>query len=149
MIIALSTVVDESLLTRILVVSIIALIATVGVYGIVALIIRMDEFGYRLIRLNGKDKSFSDSIGNLLVNALPWVIKTLSIVGTIALILVTGGIFLHNIDFLHELFHNWPMILSELLVGLVVGFAILPVVNLFKIIWKKVRGRGKSEIAAD
>lgn len=148
-IIALSTVVDESLLTRILVVSIIALIATVGVYGIVALIIRMDEFGYRLIRLNGKDKSFSDSIGNLLVNALPWVIKTLSIVGTIALILVTGGIFLHNIDFLHELFHNWPMILSELLVGLVVGFAILPVVNLFKIIWKKVRGRGKSEIAAD
>ncbi len=138
-IIALSTVVDEPLITRILVVSVIALIATVGVYGIVALIVRMDEFGVRLIQLNDRETSFSDTIGKLLVSALPWVIKTLSVVGTVALILVTGGIFLHNIHFLYELFHSWPSLVSELVVGLVVGFSALLVVNLFRMLWKGMK----------
>lgn len=148
-IIALSTVVDEPLLIRILAVSVIAIIATVGVYGIVALIVRMDEFGRSLIRLNNKDSSISDSIGKLLVGALPWVIKTLSVVGTIALILVTGSIFVHNVDFLHDLFHNWPLILSELLVGLAVGFITLAIVNLLKNLWKHVRGRGEDKLPVE
>lgn len=138
-IIALSTVVDEPLITRILVVSVIAIIATIGVYGIVALIVRMDEFGCRLINLNDREKSFSDTVGRLLVNALPWVIKSLSVVGTVALILVTGGIFLHNLDFLHDLFHSWPIIISELVVGLVVGFSTLLVVTVLKKLWKGLK----------
>ena len=137
-IIALGTVEQATLLNQIIVVSIIALIATVGVYGIVALIVRMDEFGAKLIDLNERDNSFSDKVGRLLVNALPWVIKSLGIIGTIALLLVSGGIFVHNIHFIHDLVHSFPSILGEFLVGLVVGFAILPIVGFGKKIWKSV-----------
>lgn len=70
-IIAMSTVVDKPLVNQIAVVSIIALIATVGVYGIVALVVRMDEFGYKLIALNEQEDSFSDKVGWMLVNAYP------------------------------------------------------------------------------
>lgn len=124
-IIALGTVLDQPLLNQILVVSVIALIATVGVYGIVALIVRMDEFGARLINLNKRNHSISDIIGRFFVNALPLVIKSLSVIGTIALLLVSGGIFVHNISFLHHLFPGLPALVVEFLVGLVAGFLVL------------------------
>ncbi|MEP2238956.1 MAG: DUF808 domain-containing protein [Maribacter sp.] len=124
-IIALGAVINEPLVTQIAVVSVVALIATVGVYGIVALIVRMDEFGARLINLNEEENSISDIIGRFFVNALPKVIKALSVVGTLALLLVSGGIFVHNIDFLHHLLPNVPGILVEFFVGLLVGFAAL------------------------
>ncbi|MBT8296328.1 MAG: DUF808 domain-containing protein, partial [Gramella sp.] len=135
-IIALSTVEQAALLNQIVVVSIIAIIATIGVYGIVALIVRMDEFGLKLININDRDNSFSDKVGQFLVQALPWVIKGLSIIGTIALILVSGGIFVHNLHFIHDLVHSLPSIVGEFLVGLVVGFAILPIIGFGKKIWK-------------
>ena len=91
-IIALGTVIKEPLVNQIAVVSVVALLATVGVYGIVALIVRMDEFGFRLIGLNEEEDSISDKIGHFFVNALPKVIKALSVIGTIALLLVSGGI---------------------------------------------------------
>ncbi|NNE78136.1 MAG: DUF808 domain-containing protein [Pricia sp.] len=131
-IIALGTVVGEPILNQIVVVTLIALIATIGVYGIVALIIRMDEFGVRLINLNDKENSISDKIGKLLVRALPKVIKSLSFIGTIALLLVSGGIFVHNIDFLHHLVEAIPSIIAEFLVGLVIGFLIFGIVSIFK-----------------
>src|SRR5690606_15158325 len=112
-IIALSTVVDTPLSTQILVVSFVALLATVGVYGIVALIVRMDDYGYRRIQMNPEDDSFSDKVGKILVNGLLWVIKGLSVVGTLALLLVSGGIFTHNIEFLHHMFPGIPAILKE------------------------------------
>lgn len=136
-IIALGTVVAEPLLTQILVVSIIALIATVGVYGIVALIIRMDEFGARLINMNDKENSISDQIGKFLVNALPKVIKSLSVIGTLALLLVSGGIFVHNLPFFHGLFESIPGIIVEFLTGLLVGFIVLLIVKALIGIWKK------------
>ena len=136
-IIALGTVAEETLLLKILVVSIIALVATVGVYGIVALIIRMDEFGAKLIGLNDRENSVSDKIGRFLVNALPKVIKSLSVIGTIALLLVSGGIFVHNTDLLHGLFENIPGIIVEFLVGLIIGFVVLLVVNITIRVWKK------------
>src|SRR5690606_24010471 len=113
-IIALGTVQNENLTIRILVVSIIALLATVGVYGIVALIVRMDEFGARLIRLNDEEDSFSDRVGRFLMRALPVVIKSLGIIGTVALLLVSGGIFSHNIDFFHHLLEGIPSLLRDL-----------------------------------
>ncbi|MCM4155948.1 DUF808 domain-containing protein [Gramella sp. AN32] len=137
-IIALGTVSQEPLPTQIIVVSIIALVATIGVYGIVALIVRMDEFGAKLINLNERDDSFSDKLGIFLVNALPKVIKSLSVIGTIALLLVAGGIFSHNLQFLHGLFENIPAIIIEFLLGLVVGILVLLIVNLGKKLWKKV-----------
>nr|WP_315148851.1 DUF808 domain-containing protein [uncultured Flavobacterium sp.] len=133
-IIALGTVIEKPLSTQIVVVSIIAILATVGVYGIVALIVRMDELGYKLISLSTKEHSFSKTIGNLLVQALPKVIKSLAVIGTIALLLVAGGIFIHNIDFLHHVFPNLPSILKEFSFGLVIGFLVLGIVNLIKLI---------------
>lgn len=136
-IIAMSTVVDKSLGTQIGVVSVIALIATVGVYGIVGLIVRMDEFGYKLIALNEDLDSFSDKVGRLLVNALPWVIRFLGVVGTLALLLVSGGIFAHNIDFFHHLLESWPSIVKEFVIGLVVGILVMIPVLIFKRLRKK------------
>ena len=136
-IIALGTVLEEPLVTRIIVVSIVAIIATVGVYGIVALIVRMDEFGVRLINLNGRSNSVSDVIGKILVQALPKVIKGLSVIGTIALLLVAGGIFVHNIAFLHHFLPSLPSLLREFIVGLVVGFIALLAVKGFQRIFKQ------------
>lgn len=136
-IIALSTVVNETLTIQIVTVSVVALLATVGVYGIVALIVRMDDYGYRLIRLNDRDDSFSDKVGGVLVNALPHIIKALSIVGTLALLLVSGGIFNHNIDYLHHLFPGIPSLLKDFLVGLVIGFAAVFLMKLVKRLFKR------------
>jgi predicted DNA repair protein MutK len=135
-IIALSTVVNESLTIQIATVSVVALLATVGVYGIVALIVRMDDYGYKLINLNEETDSFSDKVGLVLVNALPKIIKGLSIVGTLALLLVSGGIFNHNIDYLHHLFPAFPSLLKDFLVGLVVGFVAVLVLKMIKRILK-------------
>ncbi|WP_026966964.1 DUF808 domain-containing protein [Algoriphagus terrigena] len=136
-IIALGTVVGESLTNQIAVVTIIALIATVGVYGIVAIVVRMDEFGYKLIALNDRKDSFSDKVGLLLVNALPHLIRVIGFIGTIALLLVSGGIFAHNIDFFHHLLESWPAIVKEFLIGLVVGVVVLLLVSAIKWIFKR------------
>jgi len=137
-IIALGTVTESDLSTQIIVVSVIALVATVGVYGLVALIVRMDEFGLNLVNLNEQDDSFSDKVGRFLINALPMVIKGLTIVGTIALLLVSGGIFSHNIDFFHHLLESWPAILRDMLIGIVMGFVTLFVISgVKKLIGKK------------
>ncbi len=140
-IIALGTVSDQTLQIQIGVVTIIALIATVGVYGIVALIIRMDELGLKLINLNDEDDTFSDKVGKFLVAALPKVIKGLSVIGTIALMLVSGGIFVHNLDFLHRWGESIkiPGILFEFLVGVIVGALVLIVVMTGKKLLKLVR----------
>lgn len=137
-IIALGTVVEETLTTQIIVVSIIAIVATVGVYGIVALIVRMDEVGFKLIKKSKNENSFLKKMGTVLVQALPKVIKALSIIGTIALLLVAGGIFVHYIDFFHHFLPQLPSILTEFIVGLLVGFAALLVVMAAKKIWKTI-----------
>tara|TARA_Y100000815_G_scaffold158287_1_gene143714 strand:+ start:143 stop:751 length:609 start_codon:yes stop_codon:yes gene_type:complete len=139
-IIALGSVAQESLTTQVIVVSLIALVATIGVYGIVALIVRMDEFGLKLINLNEEDDSFSDKVGKFLVAALPRVIKGLSIIGTVALLTVSGGIFVHNLHFFHALEESihMPAIIFELLVGLIVGIVVLAVVMLASKIYRKV-----------
>ena len=130
-IIALGTVMDQPMITRILSVSVVAIIATVGVYGIVALIVRMDDAGYRLIQQSG-EKGFMKSVGQFLVKALPWIIKGLGVIGTIALILVAGGIFDHNIDYLHKLLPNIPSMLKQALYGIIAGLIMVPVFMMFK-----------------
>jgi predicted DNA repair protein MutK len=100
-IIALGSVADKTLSIQIITVAAVAVIATIGVYGIVALIVRMDDAGHQLIKRSG-NKGFLASLGTLLVKSLPVVIKMLAVIGTIALILVAGGIFAHNIAYLHH-----------------------------------------------
>ncbi len=136
-IIALGTVIGKPISSQIMVVSIIAIIATVGVYGIVALIVRMDELGLKLMQLSSKEKSFSKTLGNILVQALPKVIKSLSVIGTIALLLVAGGIFVHEIPFLHHILPQIPSIITEFVIGLVFGAIVLGVVMVAKKIFVK------------
>jgi len=138
-IIALGTVVQEQIWIQVSVVTIIAVLATIGVYGIVAVIIRMDDFGYKLIAYNEEEESISDLFGRLLVKALPLVIKSLSVIGTIALLLVAGGIFAHNIEFFHHLIPALPSIVQEFLIGLVVGSITLLFVFPIKKIWSRFK----------
>ena len=139
-IIALATVIEHEhpLLTQILTVSFVAIIATIGVYGIVALIVRMDDAGYFLIK-KSDDKGFLCVFGQFLVKALPMIIKILSVVGTIALLLVSGGIFVHNIDFFHHLLPTVPSIVKEFGFGLVVGLLTVGVVMIFKKLFSSLK----------
>ncbi|WP_277110841.1 DUF808 domain-containing protein [Chryseobacterium taklimakanense] len=137
-IIALGTVLNEPLMVQIITVSIVSIIATVGVYGIVALIVRMDDAGFKLIKKSGQ-KGFLNTLGEFLVKALPWVIKALGVIGTVALILVAGGIFDHNIDYLHHLLPNVPSMLKQAIYGIVGGLVMLPVFILFKRAFKFVK----------
>jgi predicted DNA repair protein MutK len=119
-IIALGSVSDKNLITQIVTVSAVALIATIGVYGIVALIVRMDDAGYKLIK-HSNNKGIVSALGSLLVKSLPIIIRVLGVVGTIALILVSGGIFVHNIEYLHHLLPSVPAMVKEFAFGLVAG----------------------------
>lgn len=132
-ILALGTVLDQPLTTQIISTTIVALLATFGVYGIVALIVRIDNLGFWLIK---KEKV---SLGNFFIALMPKLIKTLSIIGTIAMILVGGGILSHNIEYVHHLFISViPVILNEFIIGLVVGFIVLFVINKAKSFKKKI-----------
>ncbi|MEZ7514036.1 DUF808 domain-containing protein [Flavobacterium frigidarium] len=133
-IIALGTVEGELILNQILVVSFIAILATVGVYGVVALIVRMDDFGRVLKRTKSK---IVQATGDLLIKALPKVIKLLAFVGTIALLLVAGGIFSHKIDAVHHMLTSWPDMLKEFVLGIVGGLLAFAIVTPLKKLFKK------------
>lgn len=137
-IIALGSVAEANLTTQILTVSAVALLATVGVYGIVALIVRMDDAGRRLIK-QSDDKGFFSKLGHMLVGALPILIRVLSVVGTIALIMVSGGIFVHNIEYFHHLFPQLPSTLKEFGIGLAVGLIAVALVTGFKKIFTSAK----------
>jgi predicted DNA repair protein MutK len=133
-IIALGTVLDQPILKQVLVVTFIAILATVGVYGIVAVIVRMDDLGTSLLT---RKSGILKSIGNVLISALPKVIKALAFIGTIALLLVSGGIFAHNIPFFHHFLSSLPDTLREFIFGLIGGIIALALVLLFKKVFKK------------
>ena len=137
-IIALGSVLDKSLPIQIITVSVVAVLATVGVYGIVAVIVRMDDAGYQLIR-KSNNKGILKALGNFLVKALPIVIKILSVVGTIALLLVSGGIFDHNIEQIHHLLPNFPEMPKQFVYGIVAGLIMVAIVLGGKKIWALVK----------
>jgi predicted DNA repair protein MutK len=127
-IIALGTVLEETLTTQVITVSIVAFLATIGVYGIVALIVRMDDTGFKLIKY-ADNKGFISKLGLFLVKSLPAIIRILAVVGTIALIFVSGGIFTHNVDYIHHLLPELPSIVKEFIIGLLGGLVALAVVT--------------------
>ena len=129
-IITLGTVIDQPLKIQIPVVTFIAIIATVGVYGIVALLVRMDDLGYRLMAMS--KNSFLNGLGALLVKTLPVIIRLLKVFGTLAMFLVGGGIFVHNLSFIHDMVHGIPLILADFIVGFVSGLAFLAVFLIIK-----------------
>jgi hypothetical protein len=141
-VIALGTVMEQALLTRIMVVSFVALLATVGVYGLVALLVRMDDAGLHLIaRADSSPGPVARGLkvlGQFLVAALPQVIRLLGVVGTIAMLLVGGGMYVHNIGAVHHLLEALPSMAGELLAGLVVGAVMVGAVHLVRRIRAKV-----------
>ncbi|MEW7976713.1 MAG: DUF808 domain-containing protein [Candidatus Sedimenticola endophacoides] len=128
-VIALETVISQPIPVQIMVVSFIALLATAGVYGLVAFLVRMDDAGLYLLEwaevAAGTTGRLLRLTGRGLVAALPHVIRLLGVVGTIAMLLVGGGMFVHNIDALHHLLAGLPALAAELLTGLGVGAVIL------------------------
>ena len=136
-IIALGSVIGKPISTQIIAVSFVAVVATVGVYGIVAVIVRMDDFGMLLIARSSKTSKF---IGKQLIQLLPKIIKTLAFVGTIALILVAGGIFMHKIKPLHHILENLPSLLGEFIAGIIGAIVSFVIVKGFLVLWKKIKG---------
>lgn len=98
-VIALGAVAGQSLLTQSLVVSLIALVVTVGVYALVGLIVRLDDIG---LHLHQSSKKFIQQLGMVILKGAPMLIRFLSVVGTIAMFLVGGGIFVHGLPVLHH-----------------------------------------------
>ena len=93
----------EPLPTQITVMAIIALTMTVGVYGIVAAIVKLDDLGLYLSQLQGGGmRPLLRAIGRSILRAAPWLMKGLSIAGTIAMFLVGGGIVTHGIPAVHH-----------------------------------------------
>ena len=104
-VITLGSVAEADLLTRIIVVALLALAFTFGVYGIVAAIVKMDDAGLWLSEREGDGAGGQRLIGRLLLGAAPKLMKLLAIVGTIAMFLVGGGILMHGIPALEHLNH--------------------------------------------
>lgn len=130
-VLTLGTVTDQPILTQIGVTSIIAILAVVVVYGLVALLVRMDDIGVGIMKKGEKKNSKSMvNFGIFLIESMPKTIKALSVIGVIAMLLVGGGIFNHHLPFLHDytFLHN---ILGDFIIGLIAGFIII---GLFKIV---------------
>lgn len=128
-IIALGTVTEAELAVQALTISVVAVLATVGVYGLVALIVRMDDAGLALMDVKNRA---AVAVGRLMVRGLPVLIKVIGAVGTAALILVSGGIFVHHLEPVHEVLHAWPSWLAEVAAGLAVGHIVFGAVSLTK-----------------
>ncbi len=99
--IALGTVAGADTTTRASVLVAIAFVMTIGVYGFVGLIVKLDDFGLYLSR--GQGHTWRGRFGRLLVRGAPWLLKGLTIAGTVAMFLVGGGIIAHGIPAFHHL----------------------------------------------
>ncbi|WDG10631.1 DUF808 domain-containing protein [Vibrio campbellii] len=148
-VIALGTVTGSSIVTQILVVSLIAVLMTIGVYGLVAGIVKLDDLGFYLERTSDGG-GLKAKLGGALVAFAPKLMKMLAIVGTAAMFLVGGGIVVHNVPAIHHLIEPIIMdfrghtiataIVPTLLNGVIGVIAGLVVVAAWTVV-EKVRGK--------
>ncbi|MFC5498881.1 DUF808 domain-containing protein [Caenimonas terrae] len=145
--ITLGTVADSDIVTRLTVLSLIAVVMTVGVYGIVAGIVKLDDLGLYLTRKAGAARA----VGAAILRAAPWLMKSLSVAGTAAMFLVGGGILAHGFTPLGHAIegiapgpaHGVVKLALSVLVGMVAGAVVLGVVTLAQ----RLFGRGKAAAA--
>ncbi len=150
--ITLGTVADAPLLQQVVVLSGIALVMTVGVYGLVGGIVKLDDGGLYLSRRAGDGAwaSLQRGFGRGVLSAAPYLMKSLSVIGTAAMFLVGGGILTHGVPALHHWIEGVatatdgfavvvPALLNAL-VGIVAGALVLALVLLTGKLWRKVRG---------
>lgn len=140
--IALGVVADADLLTRLGVLSGIAVIMTAGVYGIVAAIVKLDDLG---LLLRARRGGLTARVGDVLVMSAPWLMKFLGVAGTLAMFLVGGGILVHGLAPLHHLREaavaasgtmGWLVSAGfDLASGVVLGAVVLGVVGVVRRIW--------------
>jgi predicted DNA repair protein MutK len=137
----------------------VAILITVGVYGVVAAIVKLDDGGLWLATRQGQGAptELLRSFGRLVLAAAPWLMKALSIVGTAAMFMVGGGILIHGLPFSHDLIHSlvaateslpWvggilaslaPLLL-DVLAGILAGALILLAMTLGGKAWTRFRG---------
>ena len=138
-VITLGTVAAADFTRQVAVLVAIAIVMTVGVYGLVAGIVKLDDAGLYLSRLQGDrpTRRAKRALGRGILVAAPWLMKFLSIAGTAAMFLVGGGILVHAVPFLHHTVvavtpaGGWGSavgMLAEGGVGVLVGIAVLAVV---------------------
>ncbi|MGS4730639.1 DUF808 family protein [Citrobacter farmeri] len=142
--ITLGIVAEAPLLNQVLVLSGIALVVTIGVYGLVGLIVKLDDMGYWLAE---KTSVLAQALGKGLLVVAPWLMKSLSVVGTLAMFLVGGGIVVHGVAPLHHAIEQFAQQQSAVvalvlptLLNLVLGFIIGAIVVLLVKAVAKVRG---------
>ncbi|PJG66200.1 DUF808 domain-containing protein [Acinetobacter seifertii] len=150
-VISLGTVATAALMTKISVLSIIAVVMTLGVYGLVGVIVKIDDLGLYLTK---QAASFKQTLGRALLAFAPLLMKLLSIVGTIAMFLVGGGIINHTIPLLHHITEDTvdhletiPAVgniigaltptLMNFAIGMIAGAVVLLIVSLIQKIWPK------------
>lgn len=126
-VIALGTVAAEPLLTRLTVLVALSALMTVGVYGLVAGIVKLDDAGQYLVqRGQASGSALHATLGNGILRAAPWLMKGLGIAGTIAMFLVGGGILTHAIPTLHHLVEAASRALAQLPLLGTAAAAVLP-----------------------
>ncbi|UDL04515.1 DUF808 domain-containing protein [Marinobacter sp. CA1] len=151
--ITLGTVAQQSIGMQFLVLSVVALLITIGVYGLVAGIVKLDDGGLYLSQRPGDDglAPMLRAFGRGILWLAPYLMKGLSVLGTAAMFLVGGGIISHGIPTLYDLIHHLTDPLSGMLavlmpvladgvVGIVAGGLVVAVVTLVGGLWKRVRG---------
>ena len=147
--ITLGTVAAAPFSTQLSVLVSIALLMTVGVYGLVAGIVKIDDAGLALSRRDGEGlwPQSLRALGSAILAAAPWLMKGLSIAGTAAMFLVGGGILTHGLPGLQHLLDPWVAALGSVgswltavaldaLVGLLVGALALAVVAAGQRLWR-------------
>ncbi|MDL4619028.1 DUF808 domain-containing protein [Citrobacter amalonaticus] len=142
--ITLGIVAEAPLLNQVLVLSGIALVVTIGVYGLVGLIVKLDDMGYWLAE---KTSMLAQALGKGLLVVAPWLMKSLSVVGTLAMFLVGGGIVVHGIAPLHHAIEQFAQqqntvvaLILPTLLNLVLGFIIGAIVVLLVKAVARMRG---------
>jgi uncharacterized protein len=160
--ISLGVMANATFSTRVMALVGVAVLMTVGVYGLVAGIVKLDDAGLHLSQRTGDGgwPRFQRGLGAGLLKTAPLLMKFLSIAGTVAMFLVGGGILTHGIGPLHHgiealahragevpavggLLHVLAPMLADLVVGVLAGALVLGVVLLAK----RVLGRGKVKTA--
>ncbi len=129
---------------------VISIIMTVGVYGLVAAIVKLDDAGLYLQKKSGESFAarFQRGFGAGILRTAPWLMKTLSVVGTAALFMVGGGILVHGLPFLHHWLEAIPVAhevfigalvatLFNAVAGILVGAVILVVVSFIQRLFKR------------
>jgi uncharacterized protein len=140
-VISLSLIENTEFITKLSVLSLVGILTTVFVYGIVALIIKLDDIGFYL---QEKKSAVAKSIGNAFVSAMPWIIKGIGILGTIAMLAVGGGIVAHETHVLHsfdEILKSIPLgsFIVEIILGGIIGFLTVKIVPIFTPIFNKFK----------